>query len=66
MAAAGLVTRKSSDLLAVEHGGVARSLRYIWEHSHEPISVKNLVNQVISPPKPKVDPDPLTSEAVTC
>ena len=41
--AASLVTRKSSDLLAVEHPGVARSLRFIWEHSHEAISVKNLV-----------------------
>src|SRR5215831_7914752 len=41
---AGLVTRKSSDLLAVEHGGVGRSLRFIWEHSHEPISVKDLVS----------------------
>ncbi|MCX8091934.1 MAG: DNA-binding transcriptional regulator [Verrucomicrobiae bacterium] len=41
--AAGLVTRKSSDLLAVNHKGVARALRFIWEHSHEPISVKDLV-----------------------
>jgi LacI family transcriptional regulator len=41
--AAGLVARKSSDLLAVGHKGVARSLRFIWEHSHEPISVKDLV-----------------------
>jgi LacI family transcriptional regulator len=42
--AGGLVTRKSSDLLAIEHKGVARSLRFLWEHSHEPISVKNLVS----------------------
>jgi LacI family transcriptional regulator len=41
--AAGLVARKSSDLLAVSHGGVAKSLRFIWEHAHEPISVKDLV-----------------------
>jgi LacI family transcriptional regulator len=41
--AAGLVARKSSDLLAVNHPGVARSLRFIREHSHEPISVKDLV-----------------------
>jgi LacI family transcriptional regulator len=41
--AAGLVVRKSSDLLAVEHPGVARSLRFIWEHCQEPISVKDLV-----------------------
>lgn len=42
--AAGVVVRKSSDLLAVPHRGVARSLRFIWEHSHEPISVKDLVS----------------------
>ncbi len=41
--AAGLVARQSSDLLAMAHAGVARSLRFIWEHSHEPISVKDLV-----------------------
>jgi LacI family transcriptional regulator len=42
--AAGLVARKSSDLLAVNHKGVANSLRFIWEHCHEPISVKDLVS----------------------
>jgi LacI family transcriptional regulator len=42
--ASGIVTRKSSDLLAVTHKGVAKSLRFIWEHCHEPISVKNLVD----------------------
>jgi LacI family transcriptional regulator len=41
--AAELVVRKSSDLLAVRHPGVARSLRFIWEHCQEPISVKDLV-----------------------
>jgi len=41
--AAGLITRKSSDLLAVNHKGVANSLRFIWEHYHEPINVKDLV-----------------------
>jgi LacI family transcriptional regulator len=41
--AAGLVVRRSSDLLAVQHPGVARSLRFIWEHCHEPITVKDLV-----------------------
>ena len=40
---AGLVPRQSSDLLAVAHAGVARSLRFLWEHSHEPITVKDLV-----------------------
>ncbi len=41
--ASGIITRKSSDLLAVNHKGVANSLRFIWEHAHEPISVKDLV-----------------------
>jgi LacI family transcriptional regulator len=41
--AAGLIVRKSSDLLAVNHKGVANSLRYIWEHCHEPIGVDDLV-----------------------
>ena len=41
--AAQVIVRKSSDLLAVRHPGVARSLRFIWEHCQEPISVKDLV-----------------------
>lgn len=41
--AVGVVARKSSDILTIGHQGVARSLRYIWEHSHEPICVKDLV-----------------------
>jgi LacI family transcriptional regulator len=38
----GLVARKSSDLIAVKHEGVARSLRFLWEHCHEPIGVEDL------------------------
>jgi LacI family transcriptional regulator len=41
--AKGVVVRRSSDFLAIKHKGVAKSLRYIWEHSHEPICVKDLV-----------------------
>jgi LacI family transcriptional regulator len=41
--AMGVVARKSSDILAITHRGVARSLRHIWEHSHEAICVKDLV-----------------------
>jgi LacI family transcriptional regulator len=37
-----LIARKSSDLLAVKHPGVARSLRFMWEHYHEPIGVTEL------------------------
>ena len=39
---AGLITRKSSDLLAVNHPGVARSLRFLLKHYHEPIGVDDL------------------------
>ena len=42
--AVGVITRKSSDLLAVKHKGVANGLRFIWEHFHEPIRVKDLLN----------------------
>lgn len=41
--AAGLIVRKSSDILALKHSGVAKSLQFMWKHSHEPISVKDLV-----------------------
>jgi len=41
--ARGVVVRRSSDILAIKHKGVARSLRHILEHSHEPICVKDLV-----------------------
>lgn len=42
VAPARLVARKSSDLFAVNHPGVARSLRFIWEHCQEPIGVVHL------------------------
>lgn len=38
----GLIARKSSDLLAITHPGVNRSLRYLWEHCGEPIGVSDL------------------------
>lgn len=41
--AKGMVVRRSSDFLAIKHKNVAKSLRYMWEHSHEPICVKDLV-----------------------
>ena len=37
-----LITRKSSDLVAVNHPGVARSLRFMWDHFHESIGVNDL------------------------
>ena len=41
---AGVIVRKSSDILAINHSGVSRSLRYMWEHGHEAICVKDLVS----------------------
>ncbi|HTV41909.1 MAG TPA: DNA-binding transcriptional regulator [Candidatus Sulfotelmatobacter sp.] len=38
----GLVSRKSSDLLAINHPGIARSLRYLWENRHRPIGIDDL------------------------
>ena len=40
---AGVIARKSSDLLALDHPGVAKSLRFIWGHPAGPISIKDLV-----------------------
>jgi LacI family transcriptional regulator len=37
-----LVVRKSSDLVAINHPGIAQSLRFMWEHCHEPIGVGDL------------------------
>jgi LacI family transcriptional regulator len=39
---AGLVERKSSDLVAVNHNGVAKSLRFLLEHYNELIGVEDL------------------------
>jgi LacI family transcriptional regulator len=37
-----LIVRKSSDLVAVNHPGLARGLRFLWDHCHEPIGVGDL------------------------
>lgn len=37
-----LIVRKSSDLVAVNHPGVALSLRFMRDHYHEPIGVDDL------------------------
>jgi LacI family transcriptional regulator len=42
-----LIVRKSSDLVAVNHPGIARSLRYMWEHCHEPIGVDDLAQAAV-------------------
>jgi LacI family transcriptional regulator len=39
---AGLITRKSSDLIAIGHKGIANSLKFLVEHCSEPIGVEDL------------------------
>ena len=38
----GLIARKSSDLLFINHTGLARCLRYLWLNFHKPIGVDDL------------------------
>ncbi len=38
----GLIPRKSSDLLAINHDGLARCLRHIWENYQKPIGIDDL------------------------
>jgi len=40
-----VVTRKSTDILAVKETNVAIAIHYIWEHFREPITVEDVVNQ---------------------
>ena len=42
----GVITRQSSDLIAVEEPEVAAALRFITEHAHEPIRVGNILRAV--------------------
>jgi LacI family transcriptional regulator len=44
IAPASLLTRKSSDLIAVNHKGVAKGLRFLLDHYHEPIGVDDLAS----------------------
>jgi LacI family transcriptional regulator len=43
----GIVTRKSTDILAVNDSDVAFALRYIWEHFSERISVDDVARQTM-------------------
>ncbi|HXG47122.1 MAG TPA: substrate-binding domain-containing protein, partial [Methylomirabilota bacterium] len=49
--AAGLVVRKSSDLVAVNHAGVARGLRFILDRGHEPITVQDVARVAAMSPR---------------
>jgi LacI family transcriptional regulator len=42
---AGLIARKSSDLLALNHPGLARGLRFMWDNCHQPIGVDDLARE---------------------
>ena len=39
----GMVVRRSSDLLAIDHEAVTRALSFIWEHFAEPIDTADVV-----------------------
>lgn len=39
---AGLICRKSSDLIAVAHHGLGKCLRFLLDHYHEPIGVDDM------------------------
>lgn len=39
----GVVVRKSSDILAIEHKAVAQALSFIWAHFLEPINVDDVI-----------------------
>jgi LacI family transcriptional regulator len=41
----GVVTRKSTDILAVNDTDVAIAIHYIWEHFREPITVDDVARQ---------------------
>jgi LacI family transcriptional regulator len=38
----GVVTRQSTNILAVPHVPVARALLFIWEHFHEPLQISRI------------------------
>ena len=42
MPVGGLITRQSTDVVAVEDRIVARALRYIWDHCRRPIGVEDV------------------------
>lgn len=42
----GVVTRKSTDILAIEHTNVAKALRLIWEHYTEPLTAEAIAREI--------------------
>lgn len=43
----GVVTRKSTDILAVKETNVSIAIHYIWEHFREPITVDDVARQTM-------------------
>ena len=46
LAPLGVVTRRSSDVLAIDDPEVAAAVRFIREHAYEPIQVKDVLGEV--------------------
>lgn len=42
----GVVTRKSTDILAIGHPNVAKALRLIWEHYTEPLTAEAVASEI--------------------
>lgn len=42
----GVVTRQSTDILAIDHRNVARALRLIWEHYTEPLTAEAVAKEI--------------------
>lgn len=42
----GIVTRKSTDILAIEHPNVAKALRLIWEHYTESLTADAVASEI--------------------
>ncbi len=42
----GVVTRKSTDILAIDHPNVAKALRLIWEHYTEPLTAEAVATEI--------------------
>jgi LacI family transcriptional regulator len=42
----GIISRQSTDILAIEHPGVATAVRYIKEHFSKPITIEEIIEHV--------------------
>lgn len=45
----GIVTRRSTEILAVDHPLVARSIRFLWDHLDENLSVDDVAREMKTP-----------------